>query len=438
METIFLLFSTLCPRGDPDKCDIWGNTSLHVAAANGHVNCLTFLVSFGANVWCLDNDYHTPLDMAATRGHMDCVRYLDSIVAKQTTLNPKLVSKLKERAVRTADRRISACARLQHKHQLRMQKHFLKEAVAMDASDTASLSSSCSSLSYQNPQFSHVCSTQSGGYSSSRQATLHFTVRAKTMIRKHLERKKQGDSTFRISEDGRRSVRSLSGLQLGSDVLFLRQSPASHRHIRNMFNPDRTVSDEDDDMGLRALSEPGLYSSAYSEVSEDSSQDSLFSRPGLGTLVFRRRYGGEGMCSTQEEAFSVGSSKSAGCVQNVHQRGRLRDCPDSHCSGSLASLQDRNLQDLPWEEDDLGLEDHLLELQSSSSALEVFLATQGLSDYLSTFLRENMDLEALLLCSEADLANIHIPLGPRKRLLEACRRRSQTLQQAGALHDTEL
>uniref|UniRef100_A0A8C6YVB3 USH1 protein network component sans n=1 Tax=Nothoprocta perdicaria TaxID=30464 RepID=A0A8C6YVB3_NOTPE len=71
----------LC-RGDPDKCDIWGNTPLHLAAANGHLNCLSFLISFGANIWCLDNDYHTPLDMAAMKGHMECVRYLDSIAGE--------------------------------------------------------------------------------------------------------------------------------------------------------------------------------------------------------------------------------------------------------------------------------------------------------------------------------------------------------------------
>uniref|UniRef100_A0A4W4F7F3 SAM domain-containing protein n=1 Tax=Electrophorus electricus TaxID=8005 RepID=A0A4W4F7F3_ELEEL len=403
--------------GDPDKCDIWGNTALHVAAANGHLNCLSFLISFGANVWCLDNDYHTPLDMAATRGHMDCVRYLDSIVAKQMTLNPKLVTKLKERAVRTAERRIKACTKLQHKHQLHMEKRFLKEAVAMDI-----------------PDFSNVYSSV-----SSRQvhATLHFTAKAKTMIQKCLERKTQGDSTFKISEDGRKTVHSLSGLQLGSDVLFLRQGPASHQHVRNMFDLDGMADDDDDDADtvLRALSEPGLYDTTYSEVYEDSSQDSLFSRPGLGMLVFRRRYDGEGMLSSQDELYSKVGSKPVGHVSNVHLQGRL---PPSPSPGSLASLQDRNLQDLPWDDDDLGLEDDVVELQYSSAALEVFLAAQSLSDYFSMFLREHMDLENLLLCSEADLAAIHIPLGPRKCLIEACRRRSHTLQQAGAMHDTEL
>ncbi len=143
----------LVHRGDPDKCDIWGNTPLHLAAANGHLNCLSFLVSFGANVWCLDNDYHTPLDMAASRSHMDCVRYLDSIAAKQITINPKLVSKLKDRAFRNAEKRIKNCEKLQRKHHERMEKHFLRESAAMDMSDTMSYSSFSSTLSRRIPQF---------------------------------------------------------------------------------------------------------------------------------------------------------------------------------------------------------------------------------------------------------------------------------------------
>jgi len=132
-------------RGDPDRCDIWGNTSLHLAAANAHHNCLSFLVAFGANVWCLDNDYHTPLDMAATKGHMDCVRYLDSIATKQITLNPKLVSKLKERAFRGAERRIKDCEKLQKKHRERMERKFVKESAVLDNLDAISFSSYTSS-----------------------------------------------------------------------------------------------------------------------------------------------------------------------------------------------------------------------------------------------------------------------------------------------------
>ncbi|XP_036427575.1 Usher syndrome type-1G protein homolog [Colossoma macropomum] len=431
--------------GDPDKCDIWGNTPLHLAAANGHLNCLSFLVSFGANIWCLDNDYHTPLDMAATKGRMDCVRYLDSIAAKQITLNPKVVSKLKDRAFRTAERRIKECARLQHEHHQRMEKHFLREAAASDMSDTISLSSYSSTLSRKIPQFSTINSSIT--YTQG----LHSTAKGRTKIQKRLEKKKQSDGTFKISEDGRKSVRSLSGLQLGNDVMFLKQgtytSPGqripNRLHVRNMFSHSPLADyDSDTDTVSRVLSDPGLYEAAYSEISEDSGRDSLFSRPGLGTLVFRRNYGSEGLLGfSRDDSYSVAGSEPVGRVPNVHLRGRLplrSPSLDQDSIDSIASLQDRNLQDLPWEEGDLGVEDDDEELQPSSAPLEVFLASQGLSEFLSIFLSEQMDLEALLMCSEPDLTSIHIPLGPRKKLLDACSRRNHTLQRTRAICDTEL
>lgn len=55
------------------------------------------------------------------------------------------------------------------------------------------------------------------------QATVHSTAKGRTKIHKKLEKKKQVDGTFKIYEDGRKSVRSLSGLQLGQDVMFLKQ-----------------------------------------------------------------------------------------------------------------------------------------------------------------------------------------------------------------------
>ncbi|XP_685232.6 pre-mRNA splicing regulator USH1G [Danio rerio] len=433
--------------GDPDKCDIWGNTPLHLAAANGHLSCLSFLVSFGANVWCLDNDYHTPLDMAASRSHMDCVRYLDSIAAKQITINPKLVSKLKERGFRNAEKRIRNCEKLQRKHHQRMERHFMRESAALDTSDTMSYSSFSSTLSRRMPQFNTLDSMT---YS---QATLQSTARGRTKIQRKLEKKKQVEGTFKISEDGRKSVRSLSGLQLGNDVMFLKQGTfVDRRHqssprlnIRNMFSGKSDIRledvDDEEDTVSRALSDPGLYEAAYSEISTDSGRDSLFNRPGLGTMVFRRNYATDGVFRTGRGEGSVAGSEPVGRAPNIHLRGRLplrSPSLDEVSIGSSLSLQEKNLQDLPWEEGDLGLEEEDDELQPSSAPLEVFLASQGLSDYVSIFQREQMDLEALLLCSEQDLISIHIPLGPRKKLLDACRRRNSVMEEAEGMLDTTL
>ncbi|KAG9331868.1 hypothetical protein AGOR_G00225940 [Albula goreensis] len=422
--------------GDPDKCDIWGNTPLHLAAANGHLNCLSFLVSFGANIWCLDNDFHTPLDMAATKSHMECVRYLDSIAAKQTALNPKLVSKLKDKAFRAAERRIKDCVKMQRKHHRRMERRYQREASEASVSDAMSFSSYTSSTLSRKLPFHG--GTASMPYS---QATLHATARGKTKIQKKLEKKKHGDGTFKIYEEGRKSVRSLSGLQLGNDVMFLKQgtyvSPKDrrHRNIRDMFpGEEDTVS--------RAISDPGLHQAgvdtAFSEVSADSGHDSLFNRPGLGTMVFRRNYVSGGLfgIGRHDEGSVRGASDVLGRPPNVRLRSRLQRSPSVDDSiGSATSLQERNVEELPWDEVELGLDD---DDEPDTGPLETFLATQSMSEFSPIFKREKIDLEALLLCSDLDLKSIHIPLGPRKKILDACKRRLETLEDPDAIEDTEL
>jgi ankyrin repeat protein len=74
-------------RGDPDKADHFGNTALHFAAARGHMSCVTFLVNFGANLWALDIDYHTPKELAAMNSKDDILRFLDGVAAKEEASN---------------------------------------------------------------------------------------------------------------------------------------------------------------------------------------------------------------------------------------------------------------------------------------------------------------------------------------------------------------
>ncbi|XP_043818442.1 Usher syndrome type-1G protein [Dromiciops gliroides] len=418
LESLRLIVSR---GGDPDKCDIWGNTPLHLAGSNGHLHCLSFLVSFGANIWCLDNDYHTPLDMAAMKGHMECVRYLDSIAAKQSSLNPKLVGKLKEKAFREAERRIKDCAKLQRKHHARMERRYRRElAERADTLSFSSLSSSTLSRRLQNLSLaSHL------PYS---QATLHGTGRGKTKIQRKLERRKHGEGTFKISEDGRKSIRSLSGLQLGSDVMFVRQGTYANPKewgrspLRDMF-----LSDEDS--VSRVTLEPGLGAeSAHSEVSTDSGHDSLFTRPGLGTMVFRRNYVSSGLQGLGREEGGIDGAATL--------RARMQHSPslDDDSIGSANSLQER-LDELPWDEFDLGLDEAL---EPETSPLETFLASLHMDDFVALLRQEKIDLDALMLCSELDLHSISIPLGPRKKILGAIKRRRQVLERPPALEDTEL
>ena len=84
--------------GNPDKCDHYGNTALHLAAAKGHLECVKFLVNFGVNLYSLDIDQHTAQELAAMNDCTDILRYLDVVLSTAELENPKQVKKLKEKA----------------------------------------------------------------------------------------------------------------------------------------------------------------------------------------------------------------------------------------------------------------------------------------------------------------------------------------------------
>lgn len=208
---------------------------------------------------------------------------------------------------------------------------------------------------------------------------------------------------------------------------YVNPKDRGHRNIRDMFPRDNY------DAISRAMSEPDLHGPDvdYSEISTDSGHDSLFNRPGLGTMVFRRNYVSGGL-------FDLGSRDEASVSgSNVRLRSRLQQYPglDEDSIGSAHSLQERNVVEVPWEEIELGLDD---DDEPDSSPLEVFLATQSMVEFFSIFKREKIDLEALLLCSDNDLKSIHIPLGPRKKILDACKTRLETIEDPDCIEDTEL
>lgn len=80
--TIIITLKSSSFRGEPDKADYFGNTALHLAAARGHKECVTFLVNFGANLYAMDVDGHTSQDLAAINGRDDILRFLDAATGK--------------------------------------------------------------------------------------------------------------------------------------------------------------------------------------------------------------------------------------------------------------------------------------------------------------------------------------------------------------------
>ncbi|KAL1550234.1 protein VAPYRIN-LIKE-like [Salvia divinorum] len=84
MEIVCLSYVDL----DLNAVDMQGSTALHIAALNGNVEAIQFLISVGADVDVTDHDGWTPLHFAAENGHLDVVeRLLDQAVFAKYAVN---------------------------------------------------------------------------------------------------------------------------------------------------------------------------------------------------------------------------------------------------------------------------------------------------------------------------------------------------------------
>ena len=75
---------------------------------------------------------------------------------------------------------------------------------------------------------------------------------------------------------------------------------------------------------------------------------------------------------------------------------------------------------------------------SVASPLELFLITNGLTDYIVHLSRQQIDMEALMLCDDKDLKEIGVPMGPRKKILDAVNKRKRKFERPGIIIDSLL
>ncbi|KFP27087.1 Ankyrin repeat and SAM domain-containing protein 4B [Colius striatus] len=358
----------ICRRGgDPDKCDIWGNTPLHHAACNGHIHCVSFLINFGANIFALDNDLRTPLDVAASRDRNECVRILDKAVSEQNMLNPKKTSRLKAQALRNMEKQIKECEKRQEKHQHEMNRSYMKEKVGTVNSSKGT---------HSRVKLPSLFTANAGTFSKNLKDT--FKLKAK----------KAADST-KSQETQNNDQEDVTG----------------RRTVLHFFD------EKEEDELLNDLGEKNF---------SDDSQLSIFKRPGLGKIVFGRNLAADvnpGTVSSEKEGISFKMSSELFQYENA-ENGREDDA--------------KNGADIPWQEEEVIWDDE----EAESTPLEVFLASQTLGEFLPVFMREKIDLDALMLCSDEDLQSIQMELGPRKKVLNAINKRKQALQNPGKTVDT--
>lgn len=364
-RVLTLSFLLCFPRGDPDKCDIWGNTPLHHAASNGHIHCISFLINFGANIFALDNNMRSPLDVAASRNHYECVRILDNAAMEMSIKNPKRTSRLKAQAQREAEKQIQECARRQERHEHEMMKHYNRTHAAR-------------------------------GTTARMRVSNFFTTSSLGALPKQLK------DTFR--RRAKKEGEDLDDQEVGNNKQ-VKDVPASRTAVMDVF------SDNEEE-----LESPGTNG-----IPEDEPK-SIFNRPGLGNIVFRNHLAtGITAGPTLPEREAISFQIPDKLFQ--FKRAEAVDDPDLE-----------NNSEEPWIEEEIGWDDG----NTETTPLEVFLASLDLNEFLPVLMRENIDLETLLLCSDEDLQSIQMQLGPRKKILNAADRRKQAFAKPGKAEDTKL
>ncbi|XP_053194008.1 ankyrin repeat and SAM domain-containing protein 4B [Scomber japonicus] len=380
----------ICSRGgDPNKSDIWGNTPLHHAAANGHMRIISFLVSFDANLFALDNEFHTAMDVAASRDHMECVRFLDSAASQQTIKNPKKVANLKKIATKEAEKRVKHCEKVKKRHQSKMDKMYRSNTGSVSEASMGSATSSGGTMTGVNEQFSKLIAADKSGSLTSR---VKGTLQRKLGKTKGTLTRSTGDGNviFGKQENGTSEKPEFLGVFNEQD--------------ENMENDDGTAGFEDYD----------------DDEEQDQVKHSIFNRPGLGGLIFMHKMG------LESEDMPSGTNESLGyIVKNDLFEG----------DEDAAGFEEAGDDDVPWEQEDLGLDD---DEDEETSPLDAFLSSISLPQFALMFSREHLDLEALMLCSDEDLKGIRIQLGPRKKILEAAARRKNALEDPGIMKDSFL
>ncbi|KAH8372085.1 hypothetical protein KR093_010042, partial [Drosophila rubida] len=485
----------LCGRGgDPDKCDQFGNTALHLAAAKGHLHCVDFLIKFGVNIYALDIDRHNAKDLAAINNRDEILRYLDGAAANFETNEKKKAKALKELAEKECEKRVKEYMKRQQQ-----QRHAHGDYGDPKPSGAQTLISSKSSNMLSTlkqkiwssqgnlnktpreqpaavaapPQpprsgakFSDLVGSGSSSSGGSTIASRMGTVQKKPSLLQSTAAKSQhssacphtaaNDGGFKVRElepDGKRTITSLTGLQRDSEVLYVgtfsstEESIGKRGKIADVFEvDDSSMERESSRLGYstalsRSFSQPDILGDAQltQELNEElvlQRPVGLFDRPTmLGSIAFRRSVTAAlSQLQLQTDCVdNMSSSTMRNTANGNHSQNKSRNGGNKarlYLNLSDESDSDGDGDDIYSEDDD--------DQEATASALQRFLSVWALDEYLPVFQKQQIDLETLMLLTEADLKSLGLPLGPFRKLTFAIQERRNALANPGPMVDSRL
>lgn len=406
-------------RGDPDKANFDGATAVHLAANCGQLNCLSFLTNFGCNIWALNNDGRTPLEDAAYHGRMDCVRHLDGLIAIQMMRNKKEVEKQKLHAKREAIKRVKKQSKRQQERER-----------AYDRRVKSEMKNRYDNIGEKNPD------ANANGWNKG-------TVRS-------MQSRDRTYSELAIGKGFSKSNENIEGISYSDTYKQRSKLFRALKGINDTIRGKKTKRiDEDDDIFMnrqQSVSQPDL---SHGSVASRSSTNSWRQTPSLrsGSIAsdsassddenipvghIIKTYDNSGNVSTQIHYDQPPGNKSANGT--VRSRKRVGSTTSSRSGKSHDAV---SLRSAGYEEQDVSAFNELAE-STEMRAVITFLSSLNLEQFATPFIKECLDLGALVLCSDKDLQELGLPLGPRRKILEAARKHQMAIENPASMADTKI
>ncbi|KAJ7428129.1 Ankyrin repeat and SAM domain-containing protein 4B [Willisornis vidua] len=386
-------------KKDLNTSDEDGMTPTLLAAYHGYLEALEVICRRGGDPDKCDIWGNTPLHHAARNGHLHCVSFLIHFGANIFALDNDLRTPLEAAASRDRGECVHILDKAATEQNLLNPKKVSKQkAQAQRNAEKQIKECEKRQEKHQHEMNRNYMKEKLGTVNSSRGT--HSRVKLPSLF---------ASNTTGTFPKNLKDTLKLKGKKTADSTRS--QEPQNHREEDTGRRNVMHLFDEEDEL----LNDP-----EEKNIADKDSQLSIFQRPGLGKIVFGRNLAADvnpGTVSSEKEGVSFTMSSELFQYENA-ENGREDDA--------------ENGADIPWNEEEIIWDDE----EAENTPLEVFLASQMLDEFLPVFMREKIDLDALMLCSDEDLQSIQMELGPRKKVLNALNKRKQALKNPGKTVDT--
>ena len=243
-----------------------------------------------------------------------------------------------------------------------------------------------------------------------------------------------------IDDTGKRTLRSIRGTASRKDgqVLYVKNididgpdekitDNSARPAIKNVF-PDAAVGGDARDSGVDESFE------------DDESAPGIFNRPSFGNICFL------GSHFQHTNSFQNQANVSLDDTDSGYQNGDLTNGLNADTSDgkrlssgteSSSGLAEAD-KDLPWKAEDVEELDDDDDDDSEYTPVIMFLEGCGLRLYTHLFLDSDVDMDALMMLTNQGFQDMGLPIGPRRKLMDAIQKRRIVLNEPAQMYDSQL